>query len=117
MALYKLSTTIEAVNGGRTEVFLIGKTVLYARGADGKPTDTIEGVRLDTLLPSGHMAPLPIRFAKDPLPKISDEDLAAACANLQPLILRVSGADVKIYSNPNGGMGLTATAEAAEIID
>lgn len=115
MALYKLSTTIEAVNGGRTEVFLIGKTVLYARGADGKPTDTVEGVRLDTLLPQNRMTALPIRFTQDPIPEVTDSDISDACASLAPIVLRVSGAEVKIYSNPNGGMGLTATAETAEI--
>ncbi len=115
MAMYKMNTSLEAVNCGRTEVFLTAKTVIYARGADGKPTDTVEGVRLDTLLPQNRMTALPIKFAKDPIPKVSDSDISDACASLAPIVLRVSGAEVKIYSNPNGGMGLTATAETAEI--
>lgn len=117
MAMYKMNTTLEAVNGGDNTVLLIGKSMIYGRSADGKQTDTIEGIRLDVLLPKARMNALAIKFQKDPIPKTSDEEIAAGCAELAFPILQVEGAQVKIYSNPGGGIGMTATAETAKIIN
>lgn len=116
MAMYKMNTTLEAVNGGDNTVLLIGKSPIHG-SADGKQTDTVEGVRLDVLLPKARMNSLAVKFPKDPIPKTSDEEIAAGCAELAFPILQIEGADVKIYSNPGGGIGMTATAENAKIIN
>lgn len=117
MAMYKMNTTLEAVNGGDNTVLLIGKSLVHGRTAGGKQTDTVEGIKLDVLLPKARMNPLAIKFQKDPISKISDEEIAVGCAELAFPILQVEGAQVKIYSNPGGGIGMTATAETAQIIN
>ncbi len=115
--IYKMNTTVEAVNGGDNTVLLIGKSLIHGRTADGKQTDTVEGVRLDVLLPKSRMNALAVKFTKDPIPKISDEEIAVGCAEMAFPILQIEGAQVKIYSNPGGGIGMTATAESAQIVN
>lgn len=117
MSLYKMETTLEAVNGGDNTVILVAKKLVYAKGSDGKATDNVEGVRLDVLLPKSSMTALAVKFAADPLPKLTDEEIAQACADFAPPIVQLSGTTVKLYSNPTGGLGMTATAETAKIIN
>lgn len=116
MSLYKMETTLEAVNGGDNTVILVAKKLMYAKGSDGKATDTIESVRLDVLLPKSRMNALAVKFTTDPLPKLTDEEIAQACADLAPPIVQLEGTTVKLYSNPTGGLVMTATAETAKII-
>lgn len=112
----KIETTLAAINGGDDFGLLVGKDLIYAY-ANGKKQDTSIGTKLVVTLQNARMVQLSVKFDHDPLPKISDEEIAQATSNLKYLYVRLPDAVVALFSGPNSnGIGMTATAKTAQIV-
>ena len=114
---YKLSVDLPAVNAGYDYAVLTGKSNIFSYGNDGKRTSEEPiGVKLTVALQGARFAPLTIRYSQDPLPKFHDEDIEAACVSNNLIYVQIPNCVVNLYSSNSGGIGMTATAETAQIV-
>ena len=110
----RVNTTLEAVNGVNYGI-LVEKSELFDWQDRKRVSDTPIGVRLGLALPGARMSTLAVKFDHAPLPKVTDEQIAAACASNNFLYVQIPDAVVTLYSADNG-IGMTATAETAQIV-
>lgn len=114
---YKLSVDLPAVNAGYDYAVLTGKSSIFPYGSDGKRSSSEAiGVKLTVALQGARFAPLTIRYSHDPLPKFHDEDIEAACVSNNLIYVQIPDCVVNLYSSNSGGIGMTATAETAQIV-
>lgn len=111
----RFETTLPAVNGGADYGVLTEKAPIYPYENNKRVSDTPIGVRLTLALPGARMSTLAVKFDHDPLPKVTDEQIAAACASGGFLYAQIPDAVVTLYSTDNG-IGMTATAQTAQIV-
>ena len=111
----KIETTLSSVNGGADYGILVEKAPIYPYENNKRISDTPTGVRLTLALQNARLNQLTIKFDHDPLPKIADEQIAAACASCNFLYIQIQDAVVTLYST-DSGIGMTATAETARIV-
>lgn len=112
----KIETTLAAINGGDDFGLLVGKDLIYAY-ANGKKQDTSIGTKLVVTLQNARMTQLSVKFDHDPLPKMSDEEIAEATSNLKFLYVQIPDAVVTLFSGSNSnGIGMTATASTAQLV-
>lgn len=113
---YNLNVNLAAVNGGVDYAVLTGKQALYSY-ADGKKTsDEAIGMKLTLALQNSRLSPLTVKFDHDPLPSVDDAQIEAACGAFKFIYVRIPDCKVKVYSSTGSGLGMTATAETAEIV-
>lgn len=113
---YKMELDLAAVNGGLNYAMLVGKSDVFPY-EDGKRTSDVRtGVKLNLALIGARMSPLNVKFDNDPLPKTSDDDIAAATSNCQFMFVQIPDCVVNVYASSTGGLGMTATATAAQIV-
>ena len=114
---YNLNVNLPAVNGGVDYAILTGKSATYPY-ADGKKTsDEAIGMKLTLALQNSRLSPLTVKYDHDPLPSIDDAQIEAACSACKFLFVRIPDCKVKVYSSSGSGLGMTATAETAELVN
>lgn len=114
---YKVSVDLAAVNSNHNFAILTGKSPIYSYGSDGKRTSEQPiGVKLTVALQGARFAPLTIRYPQDPLPTFHDEDIEAACVSNNLIYVQIPDCVVNLYSSNSGGIGMTATAQTAQIV-
>lgn len=117
MPTNKIEVTLAAVNAGVDVALCVGKDPIYAYKDGTRISDDPIGTKLTVLLQNARMAPLTVKFDYDPLPKVSDEEIAEATSNLQFLFVKIPDAVVTLYSGSNSyGISMTATAKTAQIV-
>lgn len=111
----KIKTTLAAVNGDDFAV-LTGKTDVYPYDNGKRISDHRTGVRLNVSLQGNRLSPLAVRIeGDDPLPEISDEQIAELCKQKKFAYVKLINCVVSLYSM-NGRMAMSATAGGAEIV-
>ncbi|MGO5022446.1 hypothetical protein ACTQ4E_05040 [Lawsonibacter sp. LCP25S3_G6] len=114
---YKVSVDLAAVNSNHNFAILTGKSPIYSYGSDGKRTSEEPiGVKLTVALQGARLAPLTVKFDHDPLPKVTDEEIEEAVMNCQPLFVQIPDCAVSLFSSNGSGIGMTATAQTAQIV-
>lgn len=117
MPTNKIEVTLAAVNAGVDVALCVGKDPIYAYKDGTRISDDPIGTKLTVLLQNARMAPLTVKFDYDPLPKVSDEEIAEATGNFQFLFVKIPDAVVTLYSGSNSyGISMTATAKTAQIV-
>lgn len=111
---YKLNVDLTAVNG-RDFAILTGKSDIFPY-EDGKKLSARTGVKLTLALQGARLAPLTVKFDHDPLPKVTDEEIEEAVMNCQPLFVQIPDCAVSLFSSNGSGIGMTATAQTAQIV-
>ena len=113
-----MKVPLSAVNAGLDYAMLVGKSNIFPFENGHKTSDIPIGVKLNLGLIGARMATLTVKFDHDPLPKISDDDIAEATASCRFLFIQVPDCSVNLYaSNSGGGLGMTATAQTAQLVN
>ena len=114
---YNLNVNLAGVNGGADYAILSAKNEIYPY-ADGKRTsDTPIGGKLTLALQNSRLSALVVKFDHDPIPSVEDAQIEAACSACKFLFVRIPDCKVKVYSSSGSGLGMSATAETAELVN
>lgn len=116
MALYKIGTDLAAVNGGVDYAILAGKDMSFPYENGRRTSDTPIGYKLTLALQNNRLNTLSVKFPSDPLPKITDEEIMEACSACKPMLVQIPDCVVNLFSG-NNGIGTTATAQSARIVN
>jgi len=116
VCLTRLSVDLPAVNAGYDYAVLTGKSNTFSYSDGRRISDEAIGVKLTVALQGARFAPLTIRYSHDPLPKVNDEDIEAACVSNNLIYVQIPDCVVNLYSSNSGGIGMTATAQTAQIV-
>ncbi len=112
----KITTTLEAVNGGLNFFILTGKHDVFAF-ENGKRTQDRIGTGLTGALPGNRLATITVKIkGADPLENIPDEKISAACAAMKFPLVKFTDCVVTLY-NMNGQLGMTATSSGCALIN
>ena len=111
-----IKTTLAAVNGGADYTLLVGKSQIFSYENGKKISENPMGVKLTIALQNAGLSPLGVKFDHDPLPKISEADIANACAACNFLFVQIPDCEVTLYSSDKGGISMTAKAETAKLV-
>ena len=112
---YNMKLQLPAVNAGMDYALLADKAPFYSY-QDGRRSDEPIGMKLVVALQGANLVPLTVKFDHDPLPRVTDEQIRAACEACQPLLVQLPDCEVSLYSSSNGGIGMTATASKAQLV-
>lgn len=112
---YKINVDLPSVNGNADYAVITGKDDIFPF-ENGKRSETRTGVKLTLALQKSRLTPLVVKFDHDPLPKVSDEQIKAATENCKFMFVQVPDCEVNLYSSNNGGIGMSATAQTAQIV-
>ncbi len=113
---YKLEVDLSAVNGGADFALLVSKTDVFPY-ENGKRTSEMRiGVKLTLALQNARLSTLTVKFDHDPLPKITDEEIETACSECKFIFAQIPDCVVNLFSSSGGGIGMTATAQTAQIV-
>lgn len=113
---YKLSVDLPAVNAGYDYAVVTGKTNIFSWNEGKRTSDEAIGVKLTVALQGARLAPLTVKFDHDPVPKVTDEEIEEAVMNCKPLFVQIPDCAVSLFSSNGSGIGMTATAETAQIV-
>ena len=114
---YKLSVDLPAVNAGYDYAVLTGKSSIVPYGSEGKRSSSESiWVKLTVALQGARLAPLTVKFDHEPLPKVADEEIEEAVMNCKPLFVQIPDCAVSLFSSNGSGIGMTATAQTAQIV-
>lgn len=116
MAYNNIIVALNAVNGGADYAILTGKSEIFPYSDGKKSSDTPIGVKLTLALQNSRLSSLTVKYDHDPLPSIDDAQIEVACSACKFLFVRIPDCKVKVYSSTGSGLGMTATAEKAEIV-
>lgn len=111
-----IKTSLAAVNGGADYALLTGKTEIFAYENGKKISENPVGVKLTIALQNAGLSPLGVKFDHDPLPKISETDIANACSACEFCFVQIPDCIVTLYSSDKGGISMTATATTAKLV-
>lgn len=114
---YKLNVDLPAVNAGLDYAVLTAKADIFPYENGKKVSDVREGVKLTVALPGAHLHSLSVKFDHDPLPNITDEQIETACLECDFIYVQIPDCIVNLYSSSGNGIGMTATAKTAKIVD
>lgn len=112
---YNMKLQLPAVNAGMDYALLADKAP-FCSYQDGRRSDEPIGMKLVVALQGANLTPLTVKFDHDPLPRVTDEQIRAACEACQPLLVQLPDCEVSLYSSSNGGIGMTATASKAQLV-
>ena len=104
---YKLNVDLPAVNAGYDYAVLTGKADIFPYEDGRKLTLALQGARL---------APLTVKYDHDPLTNVSDGEIEEAVMNCKPLFVQIPDCAVSLFSSNGSGIGMTATAQTAQIV-
>lgn len=113
---YKLEVDLPAVNAGADYAILVGKSDVLPYENGKRISEVRTGVKLTLALQGSRLSTVSVKFDHDPLPKISDEEIEAACSECKFLFVQIPDCVVNLFSSSSGGIGMTATAETAQIV-
>lgn len=108
----------EGFNSGMPWAILTNKSPAYPYNRDGtRQSDTPEKWRYTIALPGNHYTPLTVSVegSTDSLANITDEQIAEACASLQPILVAFNSCFVRVFSI-RGEQRMTATASGVELV-
>ena len=108
----------EGFNAGLSWAILTNKSPGYPYNRDGtRQSDTPDKWRYTIALPGNCYAPLTVSIvgSTDLLSNIADEQIAEACASLQPLLVTFDNCFVSIYTI-KGEQRITATASNIKLV-
>lgn len=117
MSAYKMKVDLPAVNGGSNCAVLTGKGDIFPYENGKKLSNVREGVKLTVALPGARLNSLSVKFDHDPLPNITDEQIETACLECDFIYVQIPDCIVNLYSSSGNGIGMTATAQTAKIVD
>lgn len=112
----RMEVPLPAVNEGLDYGILTEKAPIFEYQNGKKASDTPIGLRLTIALPGSRLAQLSVKFDHDPLPKVSDEQIAQGCLTSNYLYVQIRNCTVTLYNSDNG-IGMTATAQEAQIVE
>lgn len=114
----KVETVFSAINGGQEIAILTSKSSGYAFEGGKRTSDTPTHTKIGVALQGNRLTPLTVKVegSTDPLPSISDEQIAAACLSVKLLAVRFTDCKVSIYSI-GGQMVMSATASGVELVN
>ncbi len=95
---------------------LVGKAPIYPFENNKRMSDIPVGVRLTLALQNARMAQLAVKFDHDPLPKVSDEEIAEATGSLKFIYVQIDAVVTLFSGSSSNGIGMTATASTAQIV-
>ncbi len=110
--------SFEGINFGLSWAILTGKAPSYLYSEDGKrQSDIPEKWRYTIALPGNCYNPLTVSIegSVDSLANVRDEDIANACASLQPILVSFTNCTVKVYT-VNREQKMSATASGVELV-
>lgn len=113
---YKLEVDLPAVNAGLDYALLVGKADVFPYENGKRTSDVRTGVKLTLALQGSRLSTLTVKFDHDPLPKITDEEIEEAVMNCKFVFVQIPDCAVNLFSSGSGGIGMTATAETAQIV-
>ena len=113
---YKLEVDLSSVNGV-DYALLVGKSDVFPYENGKRTSDVRVGVKLTIALQGSRLSTLTVKFDHDPLPKITDEQILTACVECKFLFVQIPDCVVNLFSNSGGGIGMTATAQTAQIVN
>ena len=110
------SIPLEGLNNGMSYAILTGKKGIYTYLDNKRQSDTPTGWKLDVVLQGNCFSTLSIKIngSADPLPNISEAQIAEACATMKPIFVRFTDCVVSIYALD--GLKMSATASGVEIV-
>lgn len=112
---YKLNVDLPAVNAGYDYAVLTGKADIFPY-EDGRKLSARTGVKLTLALQGARLAPLIVKYDHDPLTNVSDGEIEEAVMNCKPLFVQIPDCAVSLFSSNGSGIGMTATAQTAQIV-
>ena len=74
------------------------------------------GVKLTVALQGAGLSTLAVKFYHDSFSQIDNEQIEVACAECKFLLVQIPDCIVNLYSGSGGGIGMTATAQTAQIV-
>ncbi|MGL4668669.1 MAG: hypothetical protein ACRCWR_12180 [Saezia sp.] len=114
MASNKLEMLFAAINGGQEDAILTGKDDLYPY-ENGKRGDTKIGTKWQVVLQGNRFSSLTVKIeGPDPLPKVTDSQIAESCATLNLMYVRFTDCKITVYAID--GMVMTATAKSVSLV-
>lgn len=113
---YKLEVDLPAVNGAADFAPLVSKTDVFPYENGKRTSDVRIGVKLTLALQNARLSTLTVKFDHDPIPKITDEQIEAACSECKFIFVQIPDCIVNLFSSNGGGIGMTATAQTAQIV-
>lgn len=111
----KLTVPLSAVNRDCHGV-IVGKEPIFDYRDGKKVSDNPIGTKLLIALQNMRLSPLTVRFDHDPLPNITDEQIATATASCKFMFVELPDCMVSLYPNSSNGIGMTATAQTAKLV-
>lgn len=113
----RLNVDLPSVNDGCDYAPLTEKADIFPYENNRKVSDTPIGVKLTLALQGARLAPLVVKFDHDPLPDITDEQIEAACLNLDFIYVQIPNCTINLYSsNSSSDIGMNGTAQTAKIV-
>lgn len=108
---------LEGLNSGFSEVILTQRAPVYPYKDKKRISDIPERWRYIIALPGYSYTPLTVSVdgSVDALANIRDEDIADACASLQPILVSFTNCYVRIFTI-NNEQRMTATASGIELV-
>jgi hypothetical protein len=113
----KIELDLAAVNGGQDFAVLTGKGVIYPYEGGKRTSDVPVGTKVTVALQGNMLTPLSVKIPgnADPLPKASDEQIAASMASLKLVGVRFTDCRISLYSIENQ-IVMSATASGVELV-
>lgn len=113
----KITTTLEAVNGGLNYLILTGKRDIFPFENGKRTSQERIGTGFTGALPGNRLATITVKIkGADSLENIPDEKIAMACTAMKFPIVKFTDCIVTLY-NMNGQIGMTATASGAALVN
>jgi len=116
----KLDTTLAAVNGGLQESILTGKTPVYSYDNGKKTSEIPIAYKATAALLGNRLTTISVKIdgSADPLPKITEEQIDAACRGdngADFIYVTFKDAAVSLYSI-GGQMVMSGRASGVELV-
>lgn len=107
---------LASINNNMDWAILIKKSPVYQYEGGKRVSDTPIAQRVNVLLPGNCFSTITVKISTsfDPLPEISDEMIADACASMKPIFVRLKDCFVSVYAMD--GLKMSATANTVELI-
>lgn len=107
---------LASLNNNMDCAILTAKSPVYQYEGGKRVSDIPVAQRLNVILPGNCFSAITVKIntSIDPLPEITDEVIADACATMKPLFVRFKDCFVSVYAMD--GLKMSATASSVELI-
>lgn len=108
---------LASLNNNMDLVILTAKSAVHQYEGGKRVSDTPIAQRFNVILPGNCFSSITVKISTsiDPLPEITDEIIADACASMKPIFVRFKDCFVSVYAMD--GLKMSATASAVELIN